>query len=114
MKEIIFDAHLERDMEFDARITPELKAEGTMRDIVREVQQLRQDGRLSRRDKIELSLAGPLEIRNAIAGSEAFKKSVGAKRVSLLEKKPDSKKAMLAEADTKIDGNSVWVAIKKA
>ncbi len=115
VKEIIFDPTLTEEFEFDARITPELKTEGMLRDVIREIQQLRQKAGLVRRDSIEVSFAGPPELRLALeSGEVVFKKAVGAKRLVLLGDKPNSFKHAVTEADIKIDGAAVWIAIRKA
>ncbi len=59
----------------DAEITPELLAEGYVRDLVRGVQGLRKDSGLEVTDRIKLVLAGDEELRRALASFELFVKS---------------------------------------
>ncbi len=56
VKEIVFDDKLESDVLLDTTITPELKLEGEMRDLVREVQDKRKELNLQPSDKILLVL----------------------------------------------------------
>jgi isoleucyl-tRNA synthetase len=50
----------------DTELTPELEAEGTARDLVRLVQQLRKDRNLNVTDRINLSLALPADLADAV------------------------------------------------
>ncbi len=50
VKEVVFGAKIENDIEFDTEITPALKKEGQFRELVRAVQELRKEGNLMPRD----------------------------------------------------------------
>ena len=54
VKEVSFDESVVESVELDTNITPELKEEGTMRDIVRMVQELRKNKKLNPGDLVEL------------------------------------------------------------
>ena len=54
VKEVVFDESISDNALLDATITPELKEEGTMRDIVRMVQELRKNKKLNPGDLVEL------------------------------------------------------------
>jgi isoleucyl-tRNA synthetase len=109
VKEIVFDPKIKEEIELDTAITPELRAEGYVREIARMVQELRQEAGLAPKDKIALYLALPAEIQNAIEKHEAALRSdVGAK---LIEYKKTEK--FEAEEATKMDGREVWAGIRK-
>lgn len=56
----------------DTQITPELAAEGTARDVVRVVQQARQDADLEVTDRIALSIAAPQDVLAAVRAHQEF------------------------------------------
>ncbi|HLJ98701.1 MAG TPA: DUF5915 domain-containing protein, partial [Streptosporangiaceae bacterium] len=51
----------------DTTVTPELAAEGTARDVVRQVQQARRDAGLDVSDRIRLTIAADQATREALA-----------------------------------------------
>ncbi|MDD5098286.1 MAG: isoleucine--tRNA ligase [Candidatus Pacebacteria bacterium] len=54
VKEVVFDSSINNEIELDINITPELKEEGTVREIVRQIQQMRKDNGLSPKDLINI------------------------------------------------------------
>lgn len=54
VKEVEEDATLEEAIRLDTALTPELKEEGMVRDIIRQVQQARKDMGLTNQDRIEM------------------------------------------------------------
>ncbi len=56
VKEILFDENLQGDVELDIAITPELKEEGDVRELVRAIQDFRKEMKLSSSDMISLSV----------------------------------------------------------
>ncbi len=109
VKEVKFDGKIKENFELDMNITHELKEEGILRELVRTIQDLRQDAKLKPQDVIELFADGAEEIKFVVSkNAEFLKKEVKAKRVEL--GKPPR---FDAEFDTKIEGMPVWVGIKK-
>ncbi|MEK7547103.1 MAG: class I tRNA ligase family protein [Patescibacteria group bacterium] len=109
VKKIIFEPKAKSDVEFDLEITSELREEGTIREFVRTIQELRQKAGLRPGENIELMVELPQEIKSVVSRNEKFLKlEVGAKNISY--KKSDK---FGAETETKIDGVSVWLGIKK-
>ena len=109
VKEIIFDKELTEGVELDTVITPALREEGLVREISRTVQELRQKGGFSPSDKIGLMMQVGDELRQAVMNNEAILKSdIGAKSI-------DYKKSekFTAEIVTKIEGEEVWIGIRK-
>ena len=56
----------------DTAVTPELAAEGTARDLVRAVQQARRDAGLEVSDRVHVVVAGPDDVRAALAAHESM------------------------------------------
>ncbi len=56
VKEVVFDSKLTSEVELDLNITPELKAEGQMRELVRAIQELRKQEKLNPSDIVTLRI----------------------------------------------------------
>jgi isoleucyl-tRNA synthetase len=54
VKEVIFDGAIEKEVELDVNITEELMEEGILRDIVRQIQEVRKEMKLIPQDKVSL------------------------------------------------------------
>jgi len=108
VKEVIFGAKIKDEVELDTKITPELKEEGILREMVRAVQDLRQRAGLEPGDRVVLMLELPELLRGIVLRNEAFlKKEVGAKEIVYRKEKFD------AEISTRIDGEEVVLAVRK-
>ncbi len=109
VKEVVVNKKLKVDLVLDTRITPELKEEGLLRELIRSVQGLRQGAKLAPQDVIALFIEGDKALEQVADRHSAFlKKEVGAKTVTL---GPTSK--FDAETDTKIENERLWIGIKK-
>ncbi len=95
----------------DTRITPELKAEGLARDVVRFVQDARKDAKLDVADKIMLHLqTDSPELRNAIATHQA---TIAAEtQATTWSDTPLSPDCHTSTA--KIDGQTMTISLRKA
>ncbi len=56
VKEVLFDANLATSVELDLNITPELKAEGQARELIRSIQELRKQEKLNPGDAVSLKV----------------------------------------------------------
>ena len=110
VKEVIVDPQSKEELEFDMHITPELHAEGILRELIRSIQDLRQDAKLKPKDRIEVFVeTGDQALKNILSSHhEMLKKEVGA--ASILLKKGGK---IFAHADAKIDNTDVWMGINK-
>jgi isoleucyl-tRNA synthetase len=54
VKKIVFDKKTKEEVELDTKITPRLKAEGQMRELIRQIQDLRKKKGLKPQEKIKL------------------------------------------------------------
>jgi isoleucyl-tRNA synthetase len=113
VKKIIVDVALKSvpgGIVLDTVISAELRDEGSLRDIIRMFQELRQKAELSPKDKIIAMLVLPAGVKNVIANNEVlFKSEIGAKLIEYGEPKK-----FIAEQSAKIEGQEVRVAIRKA
>ncbi len=109
VKRVVADNKISGEVELDTNITSELKEEGIVREFIRAIQELRGKASLSSNDAIVVMLELLEGLKTIIQKNESwFKKEVGAKRV---EYKKSAK--FLAEIETKIDGEGVWIGIKR-
>ncbi len=109
VKEVAFNPRLTEETALDTKITPELRAEGVLRELTRSVQDLRQKTGAEPKDRICLMLSLPEELRIMIAAREnELKMETGAKEVAY--KRGDK---FDAEAETKLEEKEVWIGVRK-
>ncbi len=109
IKALHVDPRLKEELVFDTKITPELKAEGTLREIMRTVQDLRQEAGYEPKHKIVLMFELPNALRELVAKNEwLLKKELNA---NLVEFKRQAK--FDAELETKIENEKVWFGVRK-
>ncbi len=84
VKDIVFDATLTDKVRLDTVITPALKEEGVLRDLVREVQAKRKDAGLKPKNKISLVVEGNEELLAVIKKNlKTLQRDVGAKSITM-------------------------------
>lgn len=54
VKEIVFDSTIQEEIELETKITPDLKDEGLLRELIRQINALRKEAKLTTKDKIRL------------------------------------------------------------
>ena len=54
VKEVVFDSKIKEAIELDANITPQLKEEGEVREVIRQIQQMRKEMKLVPEDTINV------------------------------------------------------------
>ncbi len=109
VKEVVFDSKLTDKIELDTKITLALKQEGWLREIIRLIQDLRQEIKLQPRDLISLNISGSKTLIKVIEENEKFlKKEVNCQFV---EYKKINKYDI--ELDTKIDDLDLWLGLRK-
>lgn len=109
VKKITFDKTLTEDVELDTVVTHELMEEGLLRELVRMVQDLRQEAGFSPKDVIVLHIDGPEELHFIVRNNEAFaKREVNAKAIELKRTTQCN-----AELTTKLGEYDIWIAVRK-
>jgi isoleucyl-tRNA synthetase len=107
VKKIIV-ASKQKEVVLDTTITEALRAEGLLRDLVRMFQELRQNAKLSPKDKIVAMMQLPAAAQATVEKNEtAFKADVGAKEISYRRAEK-----FQAEESTKLDGQEIWIALR--
>lgn len=59
VKEVVFDENIENEVELDLELTPELKEEGDLRELIRSIQQERKKANLKPGDMTSLKISAP-------------------------------------------------------
>ena len=94
----------------DPVLTPELRSEGTAREVVNRVQRLRKDAGYDYDTRVELSLSGDTEVLEAVDANRAYISGETLARRIQLEKD-------LSHSDTSeevdIDGKKVVLSLKR-
>jgi isoleucyl-tRNA synthetase len=80
VKEVVFSPELAKAVDLDTTITPELRAEGLLRDVVRQIQEMRKKAGLSPHDRITLTFSS--DAKGVLqASTDELARSVGATQV---------------------------------
>jgi len=103
VKSVFFDNALTEDVWLDTAITPELKNEGTMREIIRHIQQARKEAKLTAKDTVMIIYHSPA-LREIVESSKeiirAHTKASDIKAVDLENIKNPN--------EISIDGEKLW------
>jgi isoleucyl-tRNA synthetase len=109
VKQLSVEDPAEGRVTLDLKLTPELKREGMMREVVRNVQNARKQAGLNVDDRIELSLSTTdEELHKAIAEHEPTIKA------ETLAKTFDFDQTLLFETACTVDGAPLTVSLQKA
>ena len=111
VKKILFDAKIKEGIKLDTKITKELKEEGLIREVIRNLQEMRKQAGLKPKDKILILYSGSSEINKIISKNKKFvTEQTLAKNLSL---RGDSKEKLETEKEIEIEGVKLWLGIKK-
>ena len=111
VKEIAFDSKIKEEVWLDTDITPELKEEGMIREIIRQVQEMRKNAGLKPKDKISLSYFGPDQLNKVLEKNKSLILEDG--KIKNLTQKEEKKEIFAAEKEVEVDRQKIWLAIKK-
>lgn len=109
VKAVILSKGFSEEIDFDRVITPELRGEGILREIVRLVQDLRQEAGFTPKDLIVLMVEMPKQIAEVIGKHEAFLKQ----ETNVKEIQYRKSQKFDAEIESKIGGASFWLGVRK-
>jgi len=100
-----------KTLKLDTKITPELKEEGMVREVIRQIQEMRKRAGLKPRDKIQVFYLGSPDLNKILVKN---KKSILEKaKVKDLILKEELKKVSLEKKEIKVDQKNLWLVIKK-
>ncbi|MBI2446422.1 MAG: class I tRNA ligase family protein [Parcubacteria group bacterium] len=108
VKKIIFG----NKFKLDAKITPELKEEGIIRDLARQIQEMRRDGGLVPKDFIKIYFKiNDVELENTVKKRQKnLMINVGAKTIELIDV---AKEGLLIDRHFERGGEDVWIGFEK-
>ena len=111
VKKIVFSSSLKTDTELDMEITPELQAEGQIREIVRHIQGMRRSAGYKPSDRIWLRYRGDEELQNLITtNKKQITKLVGVSNIQVGDR---PKQVFDVEQDFLLGGMKLWMGIRK-
>ncbi|MDP3995952.1 MAG: isoleucine--tRNA ligase [bacterium] len=107
IKQIVFGKNLKLDTE----ITPQLKEEGQLREIIRNIQKMRKEAGLKPKDEILVRYSGSENLNKIIDRNKMFiLKDAKVRDLSLGEKAKDD---FDIEKEISLEEKNLWLAIKK-
>ncbi len=110
VKEIIFDEAMEHLVELDLEITPELKEEGMVREVVRALQDMRKEQGLKPEDKMLVWLMAPATLQNLFEkNKEVLAKEVGANEILVNQ----TIKEGVVLKEMKLEGDAYSIGIER-
>jgi len=107
VKQISFGAKLK----LDTKITSDLKEEGVLREIVRNIQEMRKKANLKPKDKIKVWYSGDPGLNDFLSKNREFILAEAKVRNLIVGKEPKQRFDITKEI--KIDQQQIWLAIKK-
>jgi len=100
-----------KTLKLDTKITPELKEEGIIREIVRNIQEMRKRAGLKPKDKILVRYSGSNDLNEILTKNKNFiLKEAKVKKLILGEK---SGETFDTEKEINIGQQNLWLAVKK-
>jgi len=100
-----------KTLKLDTKITSELKEEGILREIIRNIQEMRKKANLKPRHKISVQYFGTPELNKILAkNKDLILREILAKDFQLVKK---GKRVFDVEKETKVGQEALWLAIKK-
>jgi isoleucyl-tRNA synthetase len=106
VKEIVFG----EKFELDKKITPQLKEEGRVREVIRHIQAARKEMGFERRDKVVVEFKAEGELRDLLIKNQKLISEL-ANLVEFKEKREEKKYDL--EKEIEVDGKKIIIMIKK-
>lgn len=111
VKEIVFDPKIKGEIKLDKGITPELKEEGEVREIIRQIQDLRKKAEFTPKDKIVIYYQGEKDLKVVLGKNK--KNILSETRAGEIKKGLPEKEVLAGEKTVEINGKELSLAIEK-
>lgn len=109
---MIFDSTIKTEIELDTKITPELKEEGTIRELIRHIQEMRKAAGFKPRQLISVRYWGGPDLNKVLEkNTKIILKEGKIKDFQLGEE--GKKEDFNIEKEIMVDKEKLWLAIKK-
>jgi isoleucyl-tRNA synthetase len=110
VKEVIYDKELKEDVWLDINITASLKEEGTVRNLIRNIQSMRKETNLKPTDKVMVQFSGGNKIMEIIKRNEKFLIYEG--RIKKINMGDRPKEIYEIEQEIKVEGEDLWIGLR--
>lgn len=107
VKEIIFDGNIKGEVELDTQITPELKEEGIVREVIRNIQEMRKAKGLKPENRIRVNYASSENLGKILNRNKNFILKEAKVKEMISGKVPKKEK------EIKIEGEQLFLIVKK-
>ena len=107
VKKISFGVNLK----LDTKISNDLKEEGVIREIIRNIQEMRKRANLKPQDEIQVRYSGSEDLNRILSKNAKFILKEAKVKDLVVGERP--KRVFAAERELKVDGQTLWMAIKK-
>jgi len=109
VKEIVFDGKIKNETELDTKITPKLKEEGILREVIRNLQGMRKLVGFKPKDVILIQFEGDSKLSEILLNNKKFILEKTKARNLKFGKRGECK----IEKEIEIDGQRLWLSIEK-
>jgi isoleucyl-tRNA synthetase len=111
VKKIVFDRRIKDRVELDTKLTPELEKEGLMREIIRQIQEMRKKANLTPKDKIIVYCLGTTDMIELLEkNKKTLLKETFSKKINFLDAKQND---FLCEKELSFNSSRIKLGIKK-
>jgi len=111
IKKIVFEGKIKKEIELNLKITPLLKEEGTIREVIRQIQMMRKKAGYKPKHRILVRYFGDPELNKTLTKNKNFILKEAKAEQFEAGKKPKS--VFDIERSLKIDKKDLWLAIRK-
>jgi isoleucyl-tRNA synthetase len=111
VKEVVFNSKIKNQIELDTKITPELKEEGLIREVIRQIQEMRKKAGYKPRHRILVRYSGSKKLDAILERNKNFILAETKTENFLVGDKP--KRVFDVEKEMTLDNEKLWLGIKK-
>ena len=111
VKEIVFDSKIQNKIELDIRITPELKEQGIIREVIRGIQEMRKKAGYKPHNKILIRYSCANQLNEILSRNREFILSEITAKDFAAGDRP--KQVFDVEKEFNVDNQNLWLGIKK-
>ena len=111
VKEVIFDSKIKNEVELDTKITPNLRKEGQIREIIRYIQAMRKNAGLKPKDEISVQYSGTVSLNRLLSENKAF--ILEEAKAKDLRPGQRSEGVFIRERLVEFGQEQLWLAIKR-
>lgn len=111
VKEIVFDNKIKKEVELDTEITSELREEGIVREVIRNIQEMRKKAKFKPKDKILVRFFGRVTLKEILEKNKSVILDEG--KLKDLQFGEIVKKSFDIEEEIKVEEENLKIAIKK-